>query len=87
MSDSHALSPEQRRQAADILCTQIRAWMEDPESTFEVSVKRGLDSRMNVSTGVREMQPNGTATVILHINGGARDVVGPDVMPVSGIVG
>lgn len=42
---------------------------------------------MNVSTGVRRMQPNGTGTVILQINGGARDVAGPDVMPVPGIVG
>jgi hypothetical protein len=35
---------------------------------------------------VREMQPNGTATVVLEINGGARDVVGSDVVPVPAVV-
>jgi hypothetical protein len=87
MSDPQALSPEQRRQAADILCAQIRAWLEDPESTFRISVSRGLDSRMNVASGVREMNPNGTATVLLEINGGARDVVGRDVVPVPALAG
>jgi hypothetical protein len=87
MSDPQALSPEQRRQAADILCAQIRAWVEDPESTFRISVRRGLDSRMNVASGVREMNPNGTATVLLEINGGARDVVGRDVVPVPALAG
>lgn len=86
MSDPHALSPEQRRQAADILCAQIRAWLEDPESTFSISVRRGLDSRMNVATGVREMNPNGTATVLLEVNGGARDVRGADAVPVPALV-
>jgi hypothetical protein len=86
MSDSHTLSPEQRRQAADILCAQVRSWMEDPDSTFAVSVRRGLHARMNLATGVREMHPNGTATVVLEINGGARDVTGPDVLPLPGVV-
>ena len=86
MSDPHALSPAQRRQAADILCAQIRAWVEDPDSTFSISVQRGLDSRMNVATGVREMNPNGSATVLLEVNGGARDVIGPDVVQVPSLV-
>lgn len=86
MSDPHALSPEQRRQAADILCAQVRCWMEDPESTFTVSVRRGLDARMNLATGVREMHPNGTATVVLEINGGARDLVGRDVLPLPAVL-
>lgn len=86
MNDPHALSPEQRRQAADILCAQIRTWLEDPESTFSISVRRGMDSRMNVATGVREMHPNGTATVVVEINGGAQDVVGSDVVPVPAVV-
>jgi hypothetical protein len=84
--DSSALTPEMRRQAADILCAQVRSWIEDPQSTFELTVQRGLDSRMNVATGVREMQPNGTATVVLQINGGARDSVGPDVVSVPAVV-
>jgi septum formation inhibitor MinC len=87
MSDPHALSPEQRRQAADILCAQVRSWMEDPESTFTISVRRGLYARMNLATGVREMHPNGTATVVLEVNGGARDVTDRDVLPVPGVVG
>lgn len=86
MSDPHALSPEQRRRAAEILCAQIRAWMEDPKGTFTLSVRRGLDSRMNVLTGGRELDPNGTATVLLEINGGARDVTGPDVVPLPALV-
>ena len=87
MSDPHALSPEQRRQAADILCAQIRTWLEDPASTFSISVRRGLNSRMNVVSGVREMNPNGTATVLLEINGGARNVTGPPVVPVPALAG
>jgi hypothetical protein len=86
MSDPSALTPEQRRQAADILCAQVRAWMEDPQSTFDVSVQRGLDSRMNVATGAREMHPNGTATVVLQINGGAQHSTGPDVVPVPSLM-
>ena len=87
MSDPNALSPEQRRQAADILCAQVRSWLEDPQNTFDLTVRRGLDSRMNLGTGVREMHPNGTATVLLEINGGARDAAGPDVVPIPGMVG
>jgi hypothetical protein len=86
MSNPHALSPEQRRQAADILCAQVRSWLEDPQSTFRVSVQRGLHSQMNVVSGVREMHPNGTATVVLEINGGARDSKGPDVIPVPAVL-
>lgn len=61
MSDPSALPPEQRRQAAEIVCAQIRTWLEDPDSTFEVSLRRGMDSRMNVVSGDRELHPNGTA--------------------------
>ena len=85
MSDENALSPEQRRQAADILCAQVRAWMEDPDSTFSLLVRRGMDSRNNVVSGGREMRPNGTATVVLEINGGARDSTGPDVVPLPAV--
>ena len=86
MSDPSALSPEQRRQAADTLCAQIRAWMEDPRTRFSVSVKRGMDSRTNAVSGGREIHPNGTATVVLEINGGARDSTGPDVVQVPAVV-
>lgn len=86
MSDPSALTPEQRRIAADILCAQVRSWIEDPRNTFTLSVQRGLDSRMNVANGVREMQPNGTATVVLHVNGGAEHSTGPDVIPVPAVV-
>lgn len=86
MSDPHALSPEQRRVAADILCAQIRAWMEDPESTFQLSVRRGMDSRMNLATGARDLHPNGTATVVLEINGGASHTERPDALPVPAIL-
>ena len=86
MNDPGALSPEQRRQAADILCAQVRSWLEDPLSTFRVSVQRGLDSRMNVVSGDREMRPNGTATVTLEINGGARHSTGPGVVPVPAVL-
>jgi hypothetical protein len=85
MSDANALSPEQRRQAAEMLCAQIRAWLEDPDSTFEVSVRRGMDSRTNVVSGDREIHPNGTATVVLEINGGARHSTGPGVVPGSAV--
>ncbi len=87
MSDPHALSPEQRRQAADTLCAQIRAWIEDPGSTFQLSVRRGLDSRMNLASGARELHPNGTATVVLEINGGASHRTWPDAVPVPAIRG
>lgn len=60
MSDPSALPPEQRRQAAEILCAQISTWLEDPDSTVDVSVRRGMDSRMNVVSGARELHPNGT---------------------------
>jgi hypothetical protein len=86
MSDPNALSPEQRRQAADILCAQVRGWLEDPDSTFTVSVRRGLDAWMNLATGERELQPNRTATVVLEINGGARHVTRPDVLPLPRLV-
>ena len=87
MSDPSAMSPEQRRQAAEILCAQIRTWLADPDSTVDVSVRRGMDSRMNAVSGDREIHPNGTATVVLRINGGARDSTGPDVVPVPAMGG
>jgi hypothetical protein len=86
MNDPHTLSPQQRRQAADILCAQVRSWLEDPASTFRVSVQRGLDSRTNVMSGTRELHPNGTATVVLEINGGARHSTGPDVVPLPAVI-
>ena len=86
MSDSSALSPEQRRQTADVLCAQIRAWLEDPRTTFDLSVRRGLDSRTNAVSGDPELHPNGTATVVLQINGGARHSTGPDVVPVPAVL-
>lgn len=85
MSDPHALSPEQRRLAADTLCAQIRAWMEDPESTFQLSVRRGMDFRMNLATGARDLHPNGSATVVLEVNGGAKHNEWPGAVPVPGI--
>jgi hypothetical protein len=87
MSDPSALPPEQRRQVAEILCEQIRTWLEDPDSTVDLSVRRGMDSRTNVVSGDREVHPNGTATVVLEINGGARHSTGPDVVPVPAMGG
>lgn len=45
-----------------------------------------MDSRLNVVSGDRELHPNGTATVVLEING-ARHSTGPDVVPVSAMGG
>jgi hypothetical protein len=95
MSDPNALPPEQRRQAAEILYAQTRTWLEDPDSdpesdpdsTVGVSVRRGIDSRLNVVSGDRELHPNGTATVVLESNGGARHSTGPDVVPVPAMGG
>ena len=87
MIDPSALSPEQRRLAADALCAQVRDWLMDPATSFEVSVERGMYVRANVTTGVDELRPNGTATLVLRINGGAHHTSGPAVVHVPGMVG
>jgi hypothetical protein len=87
MTDPDALSPAQRRQAADILCAQVRSWMEDPSTVYHVSVQRGMDARPNLATGQDELHPNGTATLVLHVNGGARHSSSPGVLPVPRVVG
>ncbi|MEW5926259.1 MAG: hypothetical protein AB1941_02115 [Gemmatimonadota bacterium] len=81
MEDVQGMTPEQRREAADALCAQVRAWMEDPRNTFRVSVARGMEARANRATGSAEPLPNGSLTLRLEINGGASGSVGPDVLP------
>ncbi len=81
MEDAQGLTPEQRRQAADALCEQVRGWMEDPRNTFRISVTRGMEARANRATGSAEPLPNGSLTLQLEINGGASDSRGPDVLP------
>lgn len=86
MFDAQALTPEQRRQTAETLCAQVRSWLEDPQAAVEVVLERGLDVRQNAATGDDELRPNGSATLILHVNGGAAHSTGPAVIPVPGSV-
>lgn len=84
MDDALGMTPAQRRMAAEVLCAQVRAWIEDPRSTFRISITRGMEARGNRATGDSERRPNGSITLQLEINGGAHDTTGPDVVPFTG---
>lgn len=72
---------EQRRLFADQICTMIRDWITDEANDFGIDIKRGVEWRPDLTTADRHPRSNPTATLILTLNGGARDTEGKPVVP------
>ncbi len=87
MDEANGLSSEHRRRTAEIVSQHVREWIEDSKNDFRVSITRGVERRMNLLTALPERQPNGTITVLLEINGGAKDTSGPNVITPPPVVG
>ncbi len=66
------LSPAERR----IVVAQLSGWLhrfvEDEENEVEFQIERGMERAVTDDLESLKVRPNGTSTLIVRINGGAR---------------
>ena len=71
---------EQRRLYADQICTLVRDWIIDEANEFGLDIQRGVEWRPDLATGDRHPRLNPTATLVLTVNGGARETEGKPML-------
>ncbi len=72
------LSAAERRQLIDQLSRWLRLAVEDEGNDIEFQVERGLERGFADDLESVLIRPNGTSTLTVRINGGARATAAPD---------
>ncbi len=66
------LSPAERRFVVAQLSGWLHRFVEDEENEIEFHIERGMEGTVADDLESMNVRPNGTSTLIVRINGGAR---------------
>ncbi len=71
-------SSAQRRLVVEQLSGWLHRFVEDEANEVEFHIERGLDRAVAEDLESMNVRPNGTSTLIVRINGGARPTLSTD---------